>query len=245
MKKNNRIYIIDTLRGILIILVILYHTMYDLNYMFGVNISLIHSEGMDIFRDGFVSILIFIAGISCNLSHNNTLRGIKTLGCALLISAVTAFFMPEQLIVFGILHFMGTSMLVYAAAEPLLKKINYIAGAAVMLILFFATYGIYFGFIGVAGYGVHFNNEADNIFMFILGFKTSMFSGDYYPLMPWIFMFLAGAFAGRDIKNKKIPLVFLKDYCPPLTFIGRHTLIIYMLHQPLIYGFLYMVFSMS
>ena len=111
MKNKKRIVILDTIRGILIILVILYHFLYDLNFIFNVNIPLMNTAGINIFRDIFVSMLIFISGICCNLSKSNLKRGIKVLFFGLVISVVTITIIPEERIIFGILHFYFSSFI--------------------------------------------------------------------------------------------------------------------------------------
>lgn len=237
-----RIYALDFLRGILILLVIAYHFLFDLNDIFSVPLPFLYSNGMNIFRDTFVSMLIFISGISCNLSHSNIKRGFKTLACAVIISAITYIFMPSESIIFGILHFFGCAMIIYGISQNILIKCNKTAGFIICLLLFFITYNIYYGIIGIGTLSIHFTYVFHNIIFFILGFNTRHFSADYYPLLPWIFMFLSGSFAGRNIKKAKLPAPFYKNICPPLNFIGKHTLIIYMLHQPVMYGLLYLFF---
>lgn len=62
-------------------------------------------------------------------------------------------------------------------------------------------------------------------------------STDYFPLLPWIFVFLLGTWAGKYIKEGRLPRWFYEAKCPPLAGVGRHSLLIYMLHQPVLYGF--------
>lgn len=231
-----RIQLMDTLRGILIILVVLFHLLYDLDMIFGVDTGLFSQSWFYTFRDCFVGLLIFISGISCNLSRNNIKRGVKTLLWGIVISVVTAIFMPSEKIIFGILHFFGVSMIIYGISEKLMAKINPIAGVITTALLYIITLDIYSCRLG----GLNFLLK--NL-LFIIGFNTGCTSADYYPLLPWIFIFLAGAFAGRNIKTRNLPGIFYKNICPPLTFIGQHTLIIYILHQPIIYGALYVFFT--
>lgn len=245
MENKNRIVILDTLRGMLIILVILYHLLYDLNFIFNVNIPLMSTRGMDIFRDIFVGILIFISGICCNLSRSNLKRGIRVLFLGLILSAVTIAFLPQERIIFGILHFFGTSMIIYGLISPLVtgffdrrhgNTIRLIAAAA-MLILFFLTYNIFDYYFPPVN-RLASSHIALKYLLFIAGFNTGIFSADYYPVFPWIFLFFSGAFAFYGIRNYKLPDFVYKDHLPFITLIGRHTLIIYMCHQPILYGIL-------
>lgn len=238
---TKRIVFLDTVRGALLILVILFHLAYDLHMIFGVRLSIMQGKGIYVFRDCFVSLLILLSGVCCNLSRSNVKRGVKTLGCGFVISLVTGIFMPDEFVLFGILHFFGTAMILFGLLEKPVEKINKVLGVIIMLVLFFVTFDIYMtDTVEVFGIGAH--EGLWKYLLFFAGFNTVCLSGDYYPLMPWLFMFFAGGFLGRGIKEKKLPKIFYGEYCPPLTWIGRHTLWIYMVHQPVIYGVLYLFF---
>ena len=233
MKK--RYHLLDLVRGICIILVVWYHVLYNLSEIFGGNYAFFRSEGMNNFRDGFVGVLMVLAGISCSLTRSNWKRGCKTLGCGLLITAVMAVAMPDQPITFGILHFFGCCMLLYAATRPLIGKIPVWPGAAVSLALFFLTRNLYYTV----------TNVPRSFVLFALGFRTGHYSADYYPILPWVFLFLAGGFLGRLFARGAVPEVFTKDPVPALSFLGRHTLSIYLLHQPVVYGVMWLYFSLT
>lgn len=111
--KNNRIHLLDIIRGILIIYVVYYHFMYDLNDILGHEIPYLYSDWFSTVRDCMSGSLIFISGISCNFSRSNLKRGVKTVAIALLLSVVTITIMPSQTIIFGILHLLGTMMVIY------------------------------------------------------------------------------------------------------------------------------------
>ena len=231
MKK--RYHLLDMVRGICIILVVWYHVLYNLSEVFGGSYAFFRSAAMDNFRDGFVGVLIVLAGISGSLTRSNWKRGLKTLACGLLITAVMAAAMPDQPITFGILHFFGCCMLLYAAVRPLLDKLPVWPGAAVSVLLYFLTRNLYHTVTGVP----------HSFVLFALGFRTGHYSADYYPILPWVFLFLAGGFLGRLFARDAVPEVFTKDPVPELSFLGRHTLLIYLLHQPVVYGVMMLVFS--
>lgn len=231
MGDKGRITMIDTLRGVLIILVVAYHVFFDLNDIFGVRISFMYTYGMNLFRDCFVGLLIVVAGISCNLTRSNIKRGLKTLFLGMVITSVTLLIMPDQRVLFGILHFMGTSMLLWGLCEKFFVKVPAPAGIVFSLIGYVVTLSFY-----------DLKNMYNNFLFFVLGFRTDIFSADYYPVFPWIFLFLIGGFLGRNIRKRKLPDLVYQDVCPFLSLIGRHTLLIYIVHQPLVYGLLWMVF---
>jgi len=159
---------------------------------------------------------------------------VRTLAGGLLITVVTAVAMPGQLITFGILHFFGCCMLLYAAAHRLLEKVPVALGAAVSFLLYFVTRNLYYAVTGVP----------HSFLLFALGFRTGHLSADYYPIIPWVFLFLAGGFLGRLFARGTVPDVFKQDPVPALSWLGRHTMIIYLLHQPVVYGVMVLWFSL-
>ncbi len=223
-------------RGICIILVVIYHAMYNLTAIFGVEVWLFGSAVMDALRNFFVICLALISGISCSLTRSNAKRGIKTLLAGLLVTAVTYFAIPDQLIIFGILHFFGVAMLIYAAVGRFLKKIPMVIGAAVSVVLFVLCFQVY-------SVEIYTNSEIVNLLLSIIGFNTGVISADYYPILPWIFIFLAGCFLGRPFKKGTAPKFFRKNPVKALSFVGRHTLLVYLIHQPIIYGGMYLWFE--
>ncbi len=223
-------------RGICIILVVIYHAMYNLTAIFGVEVWLFGSTMMDALRTFFVVCLAIISGISCSLTRSNAKRGVKTLLAGLLVTAVTYFAIPDQLIIFGILHFFGVAMLLYAAVGRFLKKIPMVIGAVVSLVLFIISFQVY-------SVEINTSSELLNLTLSIIGFNTGVISADYYPLLPWIFIFLAGCFLGRPFKNGTVPKFFKSNPVKPLSFVGRHTLLVYLIHQPIIYGGMYLWFE--
>lgn len=242
LATKKRIEILDVLRGVLIILVVLYHLFYDLDGIFGVELPFFRTGWFESFRKCFVGMLILIAGISCNLSRSNIRRGVRTLLCGMVITAVTFVFMPRERIVFGVLHFFGVSMILYGLLEKVICRIPMWLGFVASLLLFLLTRNLYYGFFGIGSMGIRFSLTFENLVTFILGFPAEIYSSDYYPIMPWFFLFLAGGFLGRDIKKRNLPAVCHDCGLKWLQFIGRHTLMIYMVHQPLIYGILSLIF---
>lgn len=243
--RRDRLYLMDEIRGILILYVVLYHLLYDVSQIFYVgSIPWMYSPWMDGLRNVMVGMLIIIAGISCTLSRNNARRGLRILFVALCLTVVTAIAVPEELILFGILHFFGTAILIYSLLSPLLRRIPYGAGMAVSAYLFLATFSIYEGYFGFP-YRVAFHLPESLLHvkvLYILGYAIEgLQSADYYPLMPWIFLLFFGGFLGRYLQSRRQPEVFYQCHSRVLGSIGRHTLLIYLVHQPVIYGVLYLI----
>lgn len=243
--KGGRIPFLDELRGFLIVFVVWYHFMYDL-VLFGMDGSWFFSFGMNNLRNCFVALLVMVSGISSHLSRSNIKRGIKTLFLAMLLTLCTGLFMPGQLIIFGILHFFGVSMILYGILKKPLSRIPPAVGFAVSVLLFAVTFDVFYGVIGIAGWGLTLPLPAflyNQPLLYPLGFScTGLSSADYYPIIPWFFLFLAGGFCGDSVKNGKFPAFFYRSHSPVLAAIGRHTMIIYLLHQPIIYGIMLLLF---
>ena len=227
---RTRYHLIDMLRGVGIIYVVFYHAVFNLSAVSGRAQRLLLSRGMNISQIILVGMLILISGICTHLTRSNLKRGLKTLAAAMLVTAVTAIAAPSMMIIFGILHFFAAAMLLYAAAEKLLAKIPSYIGIPLFTLLWILTYKMH-------AYGP---KMPKSLLLFILGFKTGHVSGDYYPLIPHLFLFLVGTFVGRAFKSGKIPKAFCKNVIPPLAFVGRHTLLIYLVHQPILYAIIWL-----
>ncbi|MGN1187893.1 MAG: heparan-alpha-glucosaminide N-acetyltransferase [Lachnospiraceae bacterium] len=252
-EEKTRIYMIDILRGILIIYVVYYHFMYDLNDILGYNIPYLYSKWFSAIRDVMSGSLIFISGISCNFSRNNIKRGARTILVALVLSIVTLVVMPEQTIIFGILHLLGTMMVIYGVIQLAVdggKKEKYtdrgMSIRAVLMCLFIFLFvfskDIYYGYVRLASVTLNLPRALYGSFpMYIMGFAGPYVSADYYPIIPWGFLFLAGAMVGYVFNREGLPKLFYKNVCPPLAFIGRHTMFIYIVHQPILLGIFMLV----
>ncbi|MBQ8670242.1 MAG: DUF1624 domain-containing protein [Oscillospiraceae bacterium] len=243
--QTGRLYLLDELRGLLILNVVAYHTLFDLCYMFGVDMPWFRTTAAYWWQQWMSGSLIFLAGISCLLTRSNLRRGLKTLGWAMVLTVGTWFVMSDQLILFGVLHFFGCAMLLFALLRPLLDKIPPKVGLVACLALFVFTKNIYYGNVGIPYLWevpvpeVFYSTK----FLFPLGLPHPHFqSSDYFPLIPWLFLFLAGSFLGRKIPAGKVPAFACRSRLPLLGAIGRRTLVIYLVHQPVIYALLFVLF---
>lgn len=215
--KTDRIWEIDFLRGVALILMIYFHLIYDLKEIYNFDID--YTSGFNAFTGRAAgTMFIFLSGISCTLSRSNIKRGLKILGLGLVITAATYFYDPDMVVVFGILHFLGSAILIY----EVLKKLD----AAVLAIIAVIIYssGNLVGKIPM-----------DTNILFFLGITSGNFiSSDYYPLIPWLGLFLFGVAAGKLLYKDKKSLLKFSFGNNVISALGRKTLIIYLLHQPVI-----------
>nr|WP_312578872.1 heparan-alpha-glucosaminide N-acetyltransferase [Sedimentibacter sp.] len=216
---NRRIWEIDFLRAIAIILMVIFHIVYDLNEFLGIDIDYLSGFW---YWEGKASALmfIFLAGISSGFSKNTVKRGIKVLIFAMVITLVTYIFFREQYIRFGILHLLGTSMILF----PLLKKMNNI-------LLFISAV-----FIALTAISIK-STLVDTSLLLPFGVMYRGFvTLDYYPISPYLSVFILGILAYKMYyyKGQSIFKFYYKNEY--LSIISKNSLAIYLIHQPVLVG---------
>jgi len=228
-----RIWEIDFLRGLSIILMVLYHLGYDLTELCGIKTLLgirinLSSPSLVVAQYFFAGLFIILSGISSTLTRSNTRRALKLLGVALLVSAATYIFMPSAAVHFGIIHFLAVSILIYGLTLQKSRPIACLAAAAAVFLLSVALRLVL----------RHLTVSFD--WLLPLGVTSPAYSSfDYFPLLPWLGVFLAGAALGKSTYGAKQSL-FRRQL--PETFVnaaGKYSLWIYIVHQPVILAVLY------
>lgn len=246
MKDKKRIYLIDEIRGFCIILVVIYHLYYSLAMVFNLETFYDTFNAMRVWQPLLPSAFILISGVSFHLSRNNTKRGLKLLLISALMTLALWIVMPEQLIWYGILHFLATVNIIFGLLKKYVDKIPALAGIIIFSVLFLLTYNVQRGYLGIDGIWSYRLPEIlySTDLTAPIGFYSETFrSADYCPILPWAFMFLIGTILGRYAK--KLPASLAKLHIRPLAFIGRHTLIIYLAHQPVIVGIITLITHLS
>ena len=168
-------------------------------------------------------------------------RGLVVLVAGILITIATLLFSPQTKIIFGVLFFLGVSMILTAMLRPAFRKIPPFIGMLCAGVLFFVLRNINDGNLGFEGIVLcplpNFLYEQGLLATFF-GFQDkNFFSTDYFSLIPWYFLFLAGYFLCRCFleKNSSAALPeFFKKGIPVFKIIGQHSLPVYLLHQPVI-----------
>ena len=245
---SRRVAFLDEMRGLCILLMIFYHGAYDVVFIFGVDFKAFFSPAFQALQLFIACSFVFIAGISSRYSRSNIARGAKVFAVALAMTATTFFAMRDQLVAFGVLHMLGICMLLHGLVfRNESTKISNFAGMLACLFLFAFTWGISDGYVGFF--------ELIKIklptflyqtsFLFPIGFRNAAFySSDYFPLLPWAFLFFAGSFLGVAFRQGEMPEFFYNRHVGFLRVLGKHALVIYILHQPLLYALLSVVFML-
>jgi len=244
MDRNltKRFWEIDFLRGMAIVIMVVYHLIYNLNYFGQYDINLDSTFWLyvaSVTRPTF----IFLVGVSLTLSFSRVTktnldgkklflkylnRGLKIFSWGLIITLVTWVFLREGCVVFGILHLIGISIIL---AYPFLRfpSCNLLIGILII-------------FLGLYLKGLNFNYS----WLVWLGFKpVHFYTVDYFPLLPWFGVVLMGIFFGNLLYSdysRRFQLADLSFFSgiKVLCFLGKHSLLIYLLHQPLIIAVLYL-----
>lgn len=237
-RRIERFWEVDMLRGIAIVLMLIYHLAFDLDY-FGVA-EIDASSGFPLALARLtVSLFLALVGLSLSLSHSRVLRlgqeslfaarvmkrGLWILGLAFGISAITYLLIGRGFIIFGALHLIGLSLLL---AYPFLgmEKKNFIFGSLSIAL------GLYLQDFSV-----------DYPWLIWLGIAPADFySIDYVPVFPWFGVVLIGMGLGDLLypgHRRRLSLfdrlvISESPWIKLLCYLGRNSLAIYLIHQPLI-----------
>lgn len=251
-KSANRIWEIDFFRGLAIILMIFDHLFFDLITIYNVHIPLV-SDSLagfyNILQYFFAGCFILMSGISSSFSRSNLKRGLRLLLIALLLTLATYVLSLFQLvdksfiIFFGILHLLAVCMLLGSVLIKLNKYVLVIIGGVIIaciplvdklneLILLDAYNNVY-----------NFFNNIPNYFAIFGIYNSNFFSGDYFPLVPWLGIFMIGLGFGKIFYTEKISLIKY-DLKPNLfNYAGRYSIWVYLIHQPVLIGILWLIFG--
>ena len=225
---KKRIAIIDALRGIAVVLMVIHHLLYNLVYIIEVLPEWFFTNPIfDVLHYIFAGLFIFLSGISSRFSHSNIKRGLIVIALAAGITIVTYYM--EMPIWFGVLHLLGFSMLFFGLTKKIWDLIPRKASPVVFISLIVASA------LAVAYIDITAENIFARICLSVLGWPQFI-SYDYFPLLPWIFVFLLGTWAGMYIVERKLPSWFYEAEVRFFPAVGRKALIIYILHQPVLYG---------
>lgn len=221
---NSRSLLIDALRGFTIILMIFFHFSFDLNNFGFIQVDIIHAPFWYILPRIIVFLFLFAVGMSLCLAHQIKInwksfwkRFLKISFFALVISLVTYFMFPENWIYFGTLHAIALISLI---SLPFLKRPN--LSLIIALTLFIPS--IFFD---------------KNIPWISLPHQ----SWDYIAPFPWLGASLLGIFAvHKGLHKMTIPKT---KTVKSLNYLGRHSLFIYLVHQPILFGTVYLLHAIK
>ena len=218
--KQTRIWELDALRGLCILGMVAVHLVFDLQIPTGKAFAFVQNWGGVLF--------FLLSGLCATLGSRPVRRGAVVLGAGLLCTAVTLAgralgMLPDYMVIrFGVLHCLGACMLLWPVFRKLPVWLLAVLGAGLAVLGIYLTKCVMVEFSGFAWLGLLY---------------PSYSSADYFPLLPYLGFFLLGAVLGRLLYAKKESLLPQWENIwvfRALRWCGRHSLILYLLHQPLL-----------
>jgi len=243
--QSNRIAVLDEIRGFCVLCMIFYHAFifmyeqYDIQFGYDAYTFFLPVQP-------YVSCMfIFICGVCCRLSHSNLKRGLKLAVFALALNFISIILLPNMgftgtEIWWGVLDFFMVCILLFAVLEkPVISKIPAWLGLLICVGLFWIfRYWETEGKIALTDTIFwQLPKEAYEIkWLFPLGIQyEGFYSADYFPLIPYSFVFGMGTSVGVWVKNGKLPSFMYPVHSRTLVWLGQKCFIIYLIELPILF----------
>jgi uncharacterized membrane protein len=225
---KSRLEPLDLARGLALIAMAIYHFAWDLEFFGYASPGMTAVGGWKLFARAIASTFLFIVGISLFLAHARHFRLRPFLrrlamvaGAAAAISLVTWFAVPGGFIFFGILHQIALASVLGLAFLRWPWPVTLAAAALVIAAPWYLRSGFFdappWWWVGLSSVNPH--------------------SNDYVPLFPWFGAVLAGIAMTRMASRAGLierARIELGRWSMPFQFIGRNSLVFYLLHQPVL-----------
>lgn len=233
---------LDTWRGLTLWSMFAYHFSWDLVNLYGKNWSFYNGVGGYIWQQSICWSFIFLSGFCFPLGRQTVRRGCVVLAAGCLVTLATLLFNPREPIYFGVLTLLGSAMLLTCALQRGLCRLTPGWGLGLSLLCFVCTRDINGGYLGFEGWELLQLPPSwyqAGLAATYLGFQDVHFSApDYFSLLPWYFLYTAGYYAqGMLQRQGRLPAFFTRGLAP-FSWWGRHSLVWYLLHQPVFLGVL-------
>ena len=224
--RDRRYFTIDVLRGFAVLLMVIFHVAFDLNSFGFVSIDFIENAFWFSFPRFIVTLFLLCVGMGLALAHKEGIRWAavrrrfyKIGGWALVITISTYFLFRENFVYFGILHCIATTSVV-GVFFVRLPKLSLVVG--IILIV---------------------SNFVFQPTLVPMSKWLNVSPMDYIPFYPWFGIVLIGIYL-ESVNLHRIPIkrFFLTR---PFEVMGKHSLKIYLLHRPIIYGLIFLLAKMN
>ena len=261
INEHSRLTLLDSLRGLTLISMILYHACWDAVYILGMDWPWYRSRAGYVWQQSICWTFILLSGFCVPFSKRLLRRGLEVFAAGALVMLVTNLVLPEDRVIFGVLTLIGSCMLLMVPVRKAAESHEDKASAALKkrAVIFFALFAALFILLRDINTGVIGNGLIHRIFPVIplvtisvpdllyrnlltayLGFPgPGFYSTDYFSLLPWSLLYLCGYELHMILRAEGIlDAPFMRKGPEPLAFLGRHSLLIYLLHQPVLYALL-------
>ena len=242
---KERYHLLDALRGFAIYHVIIFHFLYDVYVVYGLNPDWPYQTWVQLWQRNGCGLFVLVSGMVFALGRNTFKRGLQLQILGLIITLVTVLFAPNEVIYYGILTFFGSAMWLTLLLKRFLQRVPAICGMLVSIVCYVLTKDV------ATGVGSFFGRKLFEFpewlyqdYFAILGFHSNTFySSDYVPLLPHIFLFWFGMYLFAWIREKKLTHLLICGNYKIFTWPGTHSLEVYILHQPILMGLCYVIFG--
>jgi len=225
--KVPRLHLVDSARGFAVLFMVLFHLMFSLHFYYEVEITLLNNEYFKIIAN-FVRILfLFLVGISTRIIFLNNLNvdvlikkqavRLFQISIAAFLVTISTFLFTDLFVYWGVLHLIAFSVLLFTLSISW----KYL----IIFLISFSYIGLKFDFL-----------------LQILGLEAVKYSTlDFFPIFPWILVVVSGYY----LFDFLLPLILKLGLKLPtfnfLNLVGRNSLIVYLIHQPIILTLLWLV----
>ena len=236
--QDRRYHLVDAFRGLALLNMLGMHFGYDYYVVFGRDPLWYRLPAVVVWQQYICWSFILASGFVFRFGRKGNLRrGLLVNLCGLVITAVTLIVMPQEAIWFGILNFFGCAIWLMIPLEKGLEKVSPPLGLAVSMLLFVLFRRVESGVLGFGSlWSVRLPRALYTTWILTpLGFPRPDFSSsDYFPLLPWFFLYCAGWFLCAWVQRHPAWQAPLRKRIPLLSAVGRKTIWVYMLHQPVL-----------
>lgn len=243
--KPEREHLVDALRGAAVLSMVAFHFCYDLFIVLGRDPDWYERRPVFLWQQSICWCFILVSGYVWRWGRRGAWkRGLLLNLCGVLVTAVTRLAVPEETVWFGVLSFLGCAVLLLIPLEKPLEKLPPALGFALSALLFALLRPLAAGRIGLGPLSLAVPPALYTPLLTPLGLPYPGFrSGDYFPLLPWLFLYLAGFYLAPLLHRSSIWRELAQKKLEPLGWIGRKSLWIYLLHQPLCMALAWVLFQ--
>jgi len=247
---GSRYWEIDVLRAVAIVNMVIYHLAYDLRFL-GYTQTNVTVGAWRVYQQAIATSFITLAGVVLAVSYARAsrriggwdlykaylVRGLKLIGWGMVITLVTGVYMEQWVVVIGILHLIGAATILsipFLACRPADTRLHvalYLGLGVALIVL-----GSYLNQVPVT-----------YPWLLIFGLRPpTLFQFDYFPLLPWFGVSLLGVLAGQvlypdGVRRFELPAWGEQPGIKQLSWLGRHSLAVYLIHQPILFGVFYLI----